>query len=88
MTRYFRLSFEFLAAGKPVVGCNLSSTSKIKRPYVYEYVEGSDPADFIAACDALLAADRRGSYEALRRELARGRDWNVYSAECSNARVY
>lgn len=48
--------FEFLAAGKPVVGCNLSSTSKIKRPFVYEYVEGSDPADFIAACDALLAA--------------------------------
>ncbi|MCX2811065.1 glycosyltransferase [Bacillus sp. ChL18] len=69
--------FEFLAAGKPVVGCNLSSTSKIKRPFVYEYVEGSDPADFIAACDALLAADRSGSYEALRRELARRRDWNV-----------
>ncbi|MBL3613208.1 glycosyltransferase, partial [Bacillus sp. RHFS18] len=69
--------FEFLAAGKPVVGCNLSSTSKIKRPFVYEYVEGSDPADFIAACDALLAADCSGSYEALRRELARRRDWNV-----------
>ena len=78
--------FEFLAAGKPVVGCNLASTAKIKRPYVYEYVEGSDPADFIAACESLLAADRGGSYEALRRELARRRDWNVlfgHMLECT-----
>ncbi|AOC92648.1 teichuronic acid biosynthesis protein TuaH [Bacillus amyloliquefaciens] len=78
--------FEFLAAGKPVVGCNLASTAKIKRPYVYEYVEGSSPADFIAACESLLAADRGGSYETLRRELARRRDWNVlfgHMLECT-----
>ncbi|MBT2572879.1 glycosyltransferase [Bacillus sp. ISL-51] len=78
--------FEFLAAGKAVVGCNLSSTAKIKKQYVYEYIEGSDPSDFISACDKLLEAERHGSYQALRREMARRRDWNVlfhHMMECT-----
>ncbi|MFH0346133.1 glycosyltransferase family 1 protein [Bacillus vallismortis] len=68
--------FEFLAAGKPVVGSNLPSTSKMQKPYVYEYVEGDHPLDFIAACEKVLGQHGDETYKEMRRNIARAKDWN------------
>lgn len=68
--------FEFLAAGKPVVGSNLPSTSKMQKPYVYEYVEGDHPIDFIAACEKVLEQNGDETYKEMRRNIARTQDWN------------
>lgn len=69
--------FEFLAAGKPVVGSNLPSTSKMQKPYIYEYMEGNDHNDFITACEKVLEKDGDETYKEMRRNIARTQDWNV-----------
>lgn len=68
--------YEFLAAGKAVVGCNLPSTSKMQQPHIYEYLEDSDPESFIQACEKVLEKERDASYKELRRQIARRQDWN------------
>ncbi|MEC1611948.1 glycosyltransferase family 1 protein [Bacillus mojavensis] len=69
--------FEFLAAGKPVVGSNLPSTSKMQKPYIYEYMKGNDHNDFIAACEKVLEKSGDEAYKEMRRNIARTQDWNV-----------
>ncbi|MFX3619523.1 MAG: glycosyltransferase [Sporolactobacillus sp.] len=70
--------FEFLAAGKPVVGVCLPSTKKYAEDQVYASLDEGDPSAFIEACDRLLDSNQRTDSEHLcehRRALARQKDW-------------
>lgn len=64
--------FEFLAAGKPVVGMNLPSTKKYSQPMIYEYIEDSDEK-FVTACEALFKDSL--AFAKKRMELAQKHDW-------------
>ncbi|MGE6630235.1 teichuronic acid biosynthesis protein TuaH [Bacillus sp. NPDC077027] len=69
--------FEFLAAGKPVVGLNLPSTEKLKENDVYEYLEGEDPAAFVAACKQVVSKKGDVTYTTLRQNRAKKKDWHA-----------
>lgn len=66
--------YEYLACGKPVVGCGLPSTTHRQATNIYEHVEGRvEP--FIAACErALQVSDKDISR---RLDMARSADWNA-----------
>ncbi|MGG3662282.1 teichuronic acid biosynthesis protein TuaH [Bacillus gobiensis] len=64
--------FEFLAAGKPVVGMNLPSTKKYSQPMIYEYIDDSDE-QFVKACETLFKDSLPFTKE--RVELAQKHDW-------------
>jgi teichuronic acid biosynthesis glycosyltransferase TuaH len=69
--------YEFLAAGKPVVGVHLPSTKKCVEEATYTHLESSRPSEFLNTCERLLAS-KDSSDQALRRqEIAKGKDWNV-----------
>ncbi|MPZ96023.1 MAG: glycosyltransferase, partial [Propionibacteriales bacterium] len=65
--------FEFLAAGKPVVGTNLPSTASYVEPNVYSHLRTDDADEVVAACEAVVDSDSR--LVGRRREVARTRDW-------------
>lgn len=46
--------FEFLVVGKFVVGFNFLFILKMKKLYVYEYVEGDYLFDFIVVCEKVI----------------------------------
>ncbi|MED4019005.1 teichuronic acid biosynthesis protein TuaH [Sutcliffiella cohnii] len=67
--------FEYLAAGKPIVGYNLPSTKKYQQEWIYEYGEGRNVDEFIAHCSKLLA-DNNEKHVEDRKKLAESKDWN------------
>ena len=69
--------FEFLAAGKPVVGTNLPSTQKYEQQGVYEYIEEDLLEGFSTNVTALLAEKDNGELAEKRKDLARKHDWHV-----------
>lgn len=68
--------FEFLAAGKGVVGMNLPSTAKYIEEGVYHHLESDDLHRFISACEEIER--NMGNEERMNRrmELAKRKDWN------------
>ncbi len=66
--------FEYLAAGKPVVGVNLPSTRKYNEDVVYRHIERE--ADFLPACEELEKSVCQEEWRRRRIELAKTRDWN------------
>jgi teichuronic acid biosynthesis glycosyltransferase TuaH len=69
--------FEFLAAGKPVVGVHLPSTKNYVEVGSYTHLETISPSNFLNACEHFI--ESKGSIEEVRRrqELAKKKDWNV-----------
>ncbi|RFU63983.1 teichuronic acid biosynthesis protein TuaH [Peribacillus glennii] len=67
--------FEFLAAGKAVVGMHLPSTSKYAEESVYAHLESDHYEDFIAACEKLELNKSDKGLEQKRKELAKTRNW-------------
>ncbi|MGH3387153.1 MAG: glycosyltransferase, partial [Nocardioidaceae bacterium] len=65
--------FEFLAAGKPVVGTNLPSTASYAEPNVYSHLLAAGADEVVAACESVVDAD--AGFVGRRREVARTRDW-------------
>lgn len=68
--------FEFLAAGKPVIGLNLPSTQKYAREGVYDHLETNDPDVFVHACEQMARVETDENYTQERVQLARQKDWN------------
>lgn len=68
--------FEFLGAGKPVVGLNLPSTEKFKEKDVYHYVSSDHDEDFIRECEALMVNVKNSSLVDKRKKIAKEKDWN------------
>lgn len=66
--------FEFLAAGKPVVGMNLPSTKKYSQSMIYEYIENSDE-QLVEACETLFKDSMSLPFVKKRIELAQKHDW-------------
>jgi teichuronic acid biosynthesis glycosyltransferase TuaH len=66
--------FEFLAAGKPVVGMNLPSTEKYSQPMIYEYIDDS-AEQFVASCEALFTESTSEVFAQKRVDIARKHDW-------------
>jgi teichuronic acid biosynthesis glycosyltransferase TuaH len=67
--------FEYLAAGVPVVGIGLPTTTKYDRPAVYRHVQDSD--SFIAECRSLLDRADRAEDRAERRRVAGAQGWET-----------
>lgn len=67
--------FEFLAAGKPVVGVSLPSTKHYREEKVYEHLDSSDGLDFILAGEKLEACKHDEESVARRKQVAKTRDW-------------
>ncbi|MGD6776444.1 glycosyltransferase [Sutcliffiella horikoshii] len=67
--------FEFLGAGKPVVGMNLPSTQKFSEPNVYEYLINDTVDNVIETCETLTSTSN-ASIVKRRKELAASKDWN------------
>ncbi|WP_409294599.1 teichuronic acid biosynthesis protein TuaH [Peribacillus sp. SCS-26] len=68
--------FEFLAAGKPVVGVNLPSTEKYSREGVYSHLHFSGAEAFIASCEKMAAISDKET-EGKRKQLAKAFDWQT-----------
>ncbi|WP_409291952.1 teichuronic acid biosynthesis protein TuaH [Peribacillus sp. SCS-37] len=68
--------FEFLAAGKPVVGVNLPSTEKYSREGIYSHLDYSDAEALIASCEKLAAISDKET-EGKRKQLAKAFDWET-----------
>lgn len=68
--------FEFLAAGKPVVGVNLPSTKKHAEDFVYTHLDDNQPNEFIVACEQLELYKNQESKNLFRKRVARSKNWN------------
>ncbi|WP_096156588.1 glycosyltransferase [Bacillus sp. FJAT-45066] len=68
--------FEFLAAGKPVVGANLPSTKKYEQNGVYEYIDGELLEGFVTSINALLEEKDNTELTDKRKAIALKHDWN------------
>ncbi|GER74244.1 putative teichuronic acid biosynthesis glycosyltransferase TuaH [Weizmannia acidilactici] len=68
--------FEFLAAGKPVVGAHLPSTKKYVAEGIYAYTESDDPEDFMRLCQKMAEESADEVYRQARIRLARSKNWN------------
>lgn len=72
--------FEFLGAGKPVVGMNLPSTAKYSEPKVYEYANKDDEELFIELCQMLTVELTNEEAIQSRKALAKEKDWkNIFT---------
>ncbi|MED3795057.1 glycosyltransferase [Niallia alba] len=68
--------FEFLAAGKPVIGMNLPSTREYAEEGVYELLQGEVEADpFIQACEKMANSADNQEWKERRKQLAKEKDW-------------
>lgn len=67
--------FEFLAAGKPVIGMHLPSTKKYQREGVYIHLETNDPESFLNAAEQMEKDKDKECFIAARIQLAKTRDW-------------
>lgn len=72
--------FEFLAAGKPVIGMNLPSTKEYAEEGVYELLQGEVKANhIIQACDKMMNAAGNQEWRKRRKQLAKTKDWeNIF----------
>lgn len=68
--------FEFLAAGKGVVGVNLPSTIQYKEMGIYSHMEGKNSQVFIQECEKLVDNLNNYSFINRRTDLAQKKDWN------------
>nr|WP_235848527.1 glycosyltransferase [Litchfieldia alkalitelluris] len=68
--------FEFLAAGKPVVGAHLPSTKKYQEKFVYSYLENNNVGDFVSECEELLKMKNCQNHINRRKELAYTKNWD------------
>lgn len=73
--------FEFLAAGKPVVGIHLPSTKKYEQEGVYSYLETSNDQEFIHACEQLVASKKQDIYIEKRKQMAKKKNWKYVFEE-------
>lgn len=73
--------FEFLAAGKSVVGMNLPSTKRYAEESIYTYLDTDDADQFIGACEQLEGC--KGQEESIRKrkKLAKSKNWNEVFTE-------
>ncbi len=68
--------FEFLAAGKSVVGLHLPSTKKYAAESVYTHLDTNDSSQFIRACEKLESQKNHENDVLMRKELAKTKNWN------------
>lgn len=74
--------FEFLAAGKPVIGMNLPSTKEYVEEGVYELLQGGLEVDtYIQACDKMMNIARNQEWEKRRKQIAKTKDWETIFQE-------
>lgn len=69
--------FEFLAAGKPVVGVHLPSTKNCVEGDSYTHLETSHSSEFLNACERFVESKGSKEQTMRRQELAKRKDWNV-----------
>jgi teichuronic acid biosynthesis glycosyltransferase TuaH len=69
--------FEFLAAGKPVVGVHLPSTKNCVEEGSYTHLETSSSTDFLNVCERFIASKDSRDQALRRQQLAERKDWNV-----------
>ncbi|MBI0579349.1 glycosyltransferase [Neobacillus cucumis] len=68
--------FEFLAAGKPVVGINLPSTKKYVQESVYSYIANNQPSEFIYECEKLAGDKNQDNNMLIRKQIAKAKNWS------------
>ncbi|MEH7308651.1 teichuronic acid biosynthesis protein TuaH [Neobacillus drentensis] len=68
--------FEFLAAGKSVVGMHLPSTKKYAEESVYAHLDNNDTNEFIRVCEQLEGTKTHPDYIRRRKTLAKTKNWN------------
>nr|WP_066254717.1 glycosyltransferase [Neobacillus drentensis] len=68
--------FEFLAAGKSVLGMNLPSTKKYAEESVYTHLDTNDANQFINVCEQLEGIKNHENYIHRRKTLAKTKNWN------------
>lgn len=68
--------FEFLAAGKPVVGVHLPSTKNCVEEGAYTHLESNDPQEFLEACEGFIESKDSRKQGIRRQEIAKEKDWN------------
>jgi teichuronic acid biosynthesis glycosyltransferase TuaH len=68
--------FEFLAAGKSVIGMHLPSTQKYAEQSVYTLLDTNDSSQFISACEHLESIKNHENYILRRKTLAKTKNWN------------
>ena len=73
--------FEFLAAGKAVIGTNLPSTKRYAEKGVYTYLEGSSARSFLNACEEISLNKAELETAERRVSLAKTKDWNMIFAQ-------
>lgn len=66
--------YEYLAAGLPVVGCNLPSTVKYGQDMIYLH---TDTREFIGACQEALSWEKNEDIIKKRTQLAQEADWTI-----------
>lgn len=69
--------FEFLAAGKSVIGINLPSTKKFAEESVYAHLDTNDTNQFIRLCEKLEGSKNLENYIRRRKTLAKTKNWNA-----------
>lgn len=73
--------FEFLGAGKSVVGVHLPSTKKYAEEMVYTHLNTNHPDEFIKACEQLETYKNHEGYSNRRREMAKLKNWDAIFTE-------
>lgn len=76
--------FEFLAAGKSVVGLHLPSTRKYAKESVYTYLDSENSDQFIRACEHLEGSKNQEDWIRERKKLAKSKNWSEVFAEMLN----
>jgi len=75
--------FEFLAAGKSVLGMHLPSTEKYAEESVYVHLDTNDTNQFINVCEQLEDIKNQENYIQRRKALAKTKNWNeVFEDMC------
>ncbi|MFP5111880.1 teichuronic acid biosynthesis protein TuaH [Bacillaceae bacterium C204] len=75
--------FEFLAAGKSVLGMHLPSTEKYAEESVYVHLDTNDSNQFINVCEQLEDTKNQENYIQKRKALAKTKNWNeVFEDMC------
>jgi teichuronic acid biosynthesis glycosyltransferase TuaH len=68
--------FEFLAAGKSVLGMHLPSTKKYAEESVYSHLDTNDVKQFIRVCEQLESTKNHETYIRRRKTLAKTKNWD------------
>ena len=73
--------FEFLAAGKAVIGTNLPSTKRYAENGIYTHLEGTSVSSFLKACEEIRINKAETETAERRISLAKTKDWNMIFAQ-------